>query len=1620
MLFSVMLFKGMTSPAQDATITPDVPLTEYNLDGRTLTLVLYTDTFVDSNLATASFTLNNPPANLSIDAVSYDTDTSAFIILSYTYADFDVSITSFSVSIAGTELRGGSQITTESITITAFPEPVATLSSNEALVENTLNDAVLILDLEDEEFVTGSLAVSNFILENAPPGLSIETNGITRVNNTRATIALEFAGDFDVDYTDFRVTVKAAVLIGSANLLTNALTITHVLEKSASVSPNSVNETELNGKQVVITLDGDTWHNSSFNTGNFILHNHPSGLSISGATWLSSTTARITFSYTGDFDSNINNLYIQIKAVELSGSDDINTDYIGLVAVIEPKATISNGGSICSGDTRNLVVDFEYTSSVSYTFRYTRNGSFVAEITTSDDPYILPVSPSSTSTYTYEISYLMADGLVGETYGQAVVTVNPLPNPSISGSNSICAQVEGTYTTSLVSGHAYSWEMTGGEIQGENDQSTVDVLWTIPGAATVRVTETITSTGCSKTTPDYAVNVKSIPDPPVITGPDEFCSGSSIVLSASGTGISSYRWSTGTWGSTLTVTSPGAYSVQGRSSTTNCWSLFSPDHNVTENPRPQAYLTLNKTSMCEGESALLTVTFAQGTAPFSITYKENTTSRTFSDINELTYEISVNPLVSTTYELTQVTDQNCTGSKIGTNPVLTVNAKPTIDFNPAKTTYVTTDPSVQFSASPSGGFFSGSSAGIAADGTFFPDRADIGVNYITYQFTDPSTQCSNSKTVEITVIVAEGEIIATNAYDNGVDKYIYCIGALPDTIIGSAANAEPGQPTSFSGTGITNIGNNKAVFNPASAGAGDHSIIFTYLAETTLIPLEIKATFRVDDVGIRSFSGLPDNYCVNNDSLELVMTGNIINEGFPGFEGAESFTGPGVSGPFTGAYWFSPQKAGTGVKTIAYNYTRDFSQCKLIRTKNVTVNPLPQLSFEVSSLCILIGPDSVQFINTSPSAPDIISWEWNFGDPASGPKNTSTQEEPWHDYNSIGSKIIKLRGQDNKGCINEHSASRDFGEKSLARYSWERECFGDSLQLFAQTDGGRIKSFRWDFGDGLSFPDTILASPKYRFAAPGNYDVKLKVLNDYGCTDSISQNVPIRPTVLLTLDEPYSQDFETGDGGWVAGATTPGLNSWVLGPTIPGMIINDPSAGNVWITNPAGYYQTGEKSYVEGPCFDFSVVEKPMISMKVWTRTENTRDGAVMQSSINDGTTWQVVGSNLDGINWYNTALLTGEPGGQRLGWTGNIQDTWREARNALDYLKGERVRLRIAFGADAVASEFEGFAFDDVWIGERTRTVLLEHFANNNVSASNQAETDIYEITEENPTEVIAIQYHTAFPQADEKNLFYPAGPGSRTLYYGVSSVPYSVMDGTLLFSGFDQTGKYLWGNEDLFRQVLVDPLVDVDISGSYIQNNQLFIKTLVGPKMSNMPSQNLTLQLAVVENEPSGGKNVLRKMIPDPGGISLLNYWGPDDTARVNLSWNFSQSDYPNPDSLSLVAFVQNENDKSVCQVSYMGFSDMGTGTGVSTPGFLHGSFDVFPNPASGMAWLRFYHPFNQEVMIEIYSDMGVMIQNQRLRAGPETWKLDLSHIPPGLYLIRVRYENGTFEVKKLVRSK
>lgn len=142
--------------------------------------------------------------------------------------------------------------------------------------------------------------------------------------------------------------------------------------------------------------------------------------------------------------------------------------------------------------------------------------------------------------------------------GSLNVTINPLPNPIITGPLSACQNSLQNYSTPGIPGNTYSWVVSGGNIiRAGQGTPNITVEWTLPGSATLTVTE-VNSFACTVLN-RINVTVNALPNANITaSGPTTFCQGGDVTLSAP-ISFASYVWNTGETARSIVVRTTGQY-----------------------------------------------------------------------------------------------------------------------------------------------------------------------------------------------------------------------------------------------------------------------------------------------------------------------------------------------------------------------------------------------------------------------------------------------------------------------------------------------------------------------------------------------------------------------------------------------------------------------------------------------------------------------------------------------------------------------------------------------------------------------------------------------------------------------------------------------------------------------------------------------------------------------------------------------------------------------------------------------------------------------------------------------------------------------------------------------------
>jgi len=407
---------------------------------------------------------------------------------------------------------------------------------------------------------------------------------------------------------------------------------------------------------------------------------------------------------------------------------------------------------------------------------------------------------------------------------------------------------------------------------------------------------------------------------------------------------------------------------------------------------------------------------------------------------------------------------------------LTVNDLPAVSFTGLEAEYCSSDEIDTLTGTPYGGIFSGN--GIT-DSLFNPNSLS-GIQTITYTYTD-AYGCSNDSALTTNVKLAYGVSFA------GLNDY-YCIENDADTLTPSRSGG------TFSGNGMTD-----SIFNPATAGIGNHTIFYEWTNTNGCI------SYYSEDVTIQDpyiSLGNDTSLCIG-DTIALTAQGD------------------------TGNYVWSTGETTQSIlvhPNIATEYSivlHSTGGCLRYDTINVSVNPLPNVSINPLEdfYCLYADEDT---LSGTPS-----------GGVFSGNGVIDSIFNP--QAAGIGVHNITYTYTDANGCSNYANTGANvqdvnYGGISFTGLGMEYCFYDDGVQLTGNPTGGIFS------GEGISgdifYPEQT--------PGPGIYYVTYVLQNDSNCGNMYSQPVKIIdfPEIIMPNDTNVcrGQDIElivTGDEGTV-------------------------------------------------------------------------------------------------------------------------------------------------------------------------------------------------------------------------------------------------------------------------------------------------------------------------------------------------------------------------------------------------------------------------------------------------------------------------------------------------------
>jgi hypothetical protein len=1175
----------------------------------------------------------------------------------------------------------------------------------------------------------------------------------------------------------------------------------------------------------------------------------------------------------------------------------------------------------------------------------------------------------------YTITPIPSTGCAGDNF-TVIATVNPEP-VGVTASTAICSDQPLSSLNLTTSGGASAASFnisinSGGLTQsaGTNSSGTGKLAgelngdaWTNKGTTDVDVVYTITpisTAGCAGNSFIVTVSVK--PEPVGISSVISVCSNEQLSAAEA----------------TILTT---ASSISASNFTIAVASTLSQSAGTASNGTGKSELELVGDAWANNDIIEHTVTY---------TITPNGTNGCIGDIFVMT--TTVHPLPGLTFDFSGLPSS---GSSI---PEIAENADPiTLVGNKAGGLF-TIDPVISNIGSTIPDFVNDQD-----HASFDPSAVELGINHVTYSFTDEFA-CSSSITRDILVNpVTTVDFVVDDASVNDQGQFELC--------------AEQPEPVRLIG------------FPAASTGQGPET-------EFTSLPLDGK-------------------------TCEILQIG--------------------------GEYYINTQGLASGYYRIQYRYKNDFGAITS-KIHDIKVFAAPIADFISSNNCIasdVIFTDK-STIRDTPFTKGFQEWVWDMDD-----GTTKFIQNPTHPYAESAEYRVHLKVTTIQGCTDQTSALIRVGDIPLPDFKWFAICNNDSTRFVDESEPGNISEivyYKWEFGDGyiieggtgVAIPDGsnddntsgVYEEPNHKYAEFGVKSVKLTVVTNDGCDAIVTKSVSILNYEDLkstpSAEEAYFESFEGVKVSWFAEAdvsrrpdATQSDTSWIWG--IPnGVHITSGAKGSqkaVW-TGRDKYpvdnstYAPYENSYMNGPCFNLEGLARPMVSFDYFADTDLS-DGVILQYSIDAGDHWHVVGPNPDafdknkptGINWFNESSIQANPGNQTLGqfgWTGTLdrgEGQWKNARYNLDMIPldaRDQVRLRFAFASNdgnVGDGPYDGFAFDNFFVGDKQRNVVIEHFTNLHNSLAvdfNQDLDDLYtaQTLRKDQSDFFQLQYHIAVPEPDSINLGNPTDPGVRASFYNLSVAPVSIMDGIVGdYFGAELNGSLVdLKNEVIDKRALEDPLFKIDAtfnpSDPSVLNFSLdfvyidSLSDLTGP---------VIFQAALVETGVySNGEmntNVVRKMLLGPEGMTVNTTWTRGNHQEILNREVMIDVPIRNPDSLFLVAFIQDKNlNRRIHQaVIVKAPAKVGTirvGVGDDPDLAEIQNIRIYPNPASKVLNIGLDEVLMRSYGWEIIDQRGVTVisgdLNHDLRTPQQISVKDLAN---GIYFMKVALSDKAVMFRKIV---
>lgn len=210
---------------------------------------------------------------------------------------------------------------------------------------------------------------------------------------------------------------------------------------------------------------------------------------------------------------------------------------------------------------------------------------------------------------------------------------------------------------------------------------------------------------------------------------------------------------------------------------------------------------------------------------------------------------------------------------------------------------------------------------------------------------------------------------------------------------------------------------------------------------------------------------------------------------------------------------------GAGMNTFEWTITNGSCVARDQVVINYKVMPKAGFATDATEGC---PGTTIEFYNTTQYG---TTYRWDMGD-----GTFTTDVNPMHTYNYAGQYKVNMiaYGPDNRNVtvdtlitIHSNPVARFYFRPDTAFVNKPVRCYDD--------DSYNASVYHWDFGDNQYASES---NPLHNYSSSGSYTITLIVTSEFGCTDTISQEIYVAEDGLLVFPNAFTPDPSGPSGGF--------------------------------------------------------------------------------------------------------------------------------------------------------------------------------------------------------------------------------------------------------------------------------------------------------------------------------------------------------------------------------------------------------------------------------------------------------------------------------------------------------